>query len=70
MMREKAISVVKVNIEKCSGCSYCVIGCPQEAIVLNVKKEAVAVIDESKCTDCEECTTLCPNNAINKDGES
>jgi ferredoxin len=70
MMKAKAMNVVKVNTEKCSGCSYCVIGCPQEAIALNVKKEAIALIDKSKCTDCEECISLCPNNAIDRERES
>jgi len=61
--------MVRINAEECSGCSYCVIGCPQEAIALSVKKEAIAVIDKSKCTDCKECIYLCPNNAIKQERE-
>lgn len=52
---------LKINEEKCIGCSHCMNICPTEAIrVWNGK----AIIDEDQCVDCGECARVCPVKAI------
>lgn len=52
---------MKVDSDKCVGCSRCIkeIGCP--ALSMN---EGKAVIDENLCTGCGLCAKLCPADAI------
>ena len=52
---------MKVDSDKCVGCSRCIkeIGCP--ALSMN---EGKAVIDENLCTGCGLCAKLCPVDAI------
>ena len=52
---------MRVDSDKCVGCSRCIreIGCP--ALSLNDGK---AVIDENLCTGCGLCAKLCPVKAI------
>jgi len=55
-----------ISIEKarCTGCSYCVIICPAEAITLEIEAETWPRIDASRCTECGECIYACPNNVF------
>jgi electron transfer flavoprotein alpha subunit len=53
---------IKVDLEKCIGCSLCVRSCAVDAIKIIDKK---AVIDEAKCTLCAACVEACKKyNAI------
>jgi electron transfer flavoprotein alpha subunit len=47
---------IKVDIEKCIGCSLCVKACSQNAITIVNKK---ATIDLSKCNLCAACIEAC-----------
>lgn len=47
---------IKVDIEKCIGCSLCVRACAQNAIQIIEKK---AVIDLEKCNLCAACVEAC-----------
>ncbi|MCX7725875.1 MAG: 4Fe-4S binding protein, partial [Chitinispirillaceae bacterium] len=47
---------IKVNIEKCIGCSLCVRACSLDAIKIVDKK---AIIDLSKCNMCAACVEAC-----------
>ena len=47
----------------CTGCGYCLLSCPAEAIA----SDGWASIDEEKCTRCGVCPTVCPNDAILSD---
>lgn len=47
---------IKVDIEKCIGCSLCVRSCAVDAIKIIEKK---AVIDLQKCTLCSACVEAC-----------
>jgi NAD-dependent dihydropyrimidine dehydrogenase PreA subunit len=51
---------VKVDKEKCTGCSVCVEVCPVNAI--KIKKDKAAISDE--CVECGACVNQCPNEAI------
>ncbi len=56
---------VKINAEKCKGCTLCVKQCPFTAIDMVDKK---AVIND-KCTACGACVEACKFGAITKDEE-
>jgi electron transfer flavoprotein alpha subunit len=47
---------IKVDLEKCIGCSLCVKACAQNAITITDKK---AVIDMEKCNLCAACVEAC-----------
>ena len=52
---------VKVDIDKCVGCSACVETCPVNALTMNGDKVAV---DGDKCIDCGACLGACPTEAL------
>ena len=47
---------IKVDLEKCIGCSLCVRACSQNAIAIADKK---CVIDPAKCNLCAACVEAC-----------
>jgi iron only hydrogenase large subunit-like protein len=51
---------VKLDEEKCKGCTSCIKRCPVEAIRVHHGK---AKIIEERCIDCGECIRCCPNHA-------
>lgn len=51
---------VRLNKEKCKGCSTCVKRCPTQAIRVRNGK---AKILEDLCIDCGECIRVCPHHA-------
>ena len=55
---------IDVDATRCSGCSYCVIGCPAKAIRLEIHERAMPVINEVSCIECGECLYLCPNGVF------
>ncbi len=56
---------ISVDQIRCTGCSYCVVGCPSTAITLQIEARAYPHIDEGACTLCGDCLYLCPNNVFN-----
>lgn len=52
--------LIRIDIEKCTGCGNCVNVCPFGAIIL---KEDKAFITEA-CTLCGACVESCPESAI------
>lgn len=56
---------VKISVEKCKGCYYCVNACPKKCISIsektNKKGYKVIVIDHEKCIGCGICYTVCPD---------
>ena len=51
---------VRLDEEKCKGCTNCIRTCPTEAIRVRNGK---ATIMNDRCIDCGECIRTCPNNA-------
>jgi phytoene dehydrogenase-like protein/NAD-dependent dihydropyrimidine dehydrogenase PreA subunit len=54
---------MQVDRERCTGCGYCLLTCPVEAI----QSDGWATIDQEKCTLCGLCPGVCPNDAILSD---
>jgi len=52
--------LIRVDIEKCTGCTTCVNACPFSAIII---KDDKAFITEA-CTLCGACVESCPESAI------
>ena len=46
--------------EKCTGCGYCVLVCPYDALVSNGWAEVI----QDKCTDCNLCVYACPSDCF------
>lgn len=52
---------LKVDAQKCIGCTHCMKVCPTEAIRL---RNGLAQIEQSRCVDCGRCMRACPAEAI------
>lgn len=59
-----AIMTIAIEKSRCTGCSYCMAGCPANAITLHIETRACPQIDEHICTHCGDCLYLCPNNVF------
>lgn len=57
--------MMKVLIEKCTGCGECILVCPQDAIHM---EDHWAVIDRHHCIECLSCQQVCSTKAI-REGE-
>jgi iron only hydrogenase large subunit-like protein len=51
---------VRLDTDKCQGCTNCIKSCPTEAIRV---RDGKSFILEDRCIDCGECIRRCPNNA-------
>ncbi|MBS7262122.1 MAG: 4Fe-4S binding protein [Eubacteriales bacterium] len=51
---------VRLNKDKCTGCTNCIKHCPTEAI--RVRNGKARIINE-RCIDCGECVRVCPHHA-------
>ncbi len=64
-MDKKKKRLVIQHTDRCKGCLYCSITCPEEALSVssevNEKGYNVMVIDHDKCTTCGTCYTVCPD---------
>ena len=52
---------LKVDFDRCEGCTTCMRSCPTGAIRIRGGK---AVVDDNKCVDCGQCMKVCPHKAI------
>ena len=51
---------MRINHETCTGCGYCLLTCPSQAIV----SDGWARILDEACTDCTLCVHACPNDCF------
>ena len=56
----KIFHSVRLDADKCVGCTNCIKRCPTEAIRVRNKK---AYIISDRCIDCGECIRVCPQHA-------
>jgi len=61
----KAPKVLKIDADKCKGCTKCAKNCPVDAISGSVKK--AHVIDTTKCVKCYACMNNCAFGAIREE---
>ena len=52
---------LKVDLDRCQGCTTCMRSCPTGAIRIRGGK---AVVNDNKCVDCGQCMKVCPHKAI------
>lgn len=55
---------IHIDAQRCTGCNYCSIGCPADAIRLEIGERSCPVIDTDRCTQCDECLFICPNHVF------
>jgi Fe-S-cluster-containing hydrogenase component 2 len=58
---------VRLDEEKCLGCTNCIKRCPTGAIIVRNGK---AHIIKERCIDCGECIRVCPHHAKYAERES
>ena len=71
-VKEITWGTIKVDRDKCTGCSLCIKACPADSILMENKKAHIKppegdIISEtgvSQCMACGDCTALCPAGAI------
>lgn len=61
MEREKFYHALKINPERCIGCTHCLKKCPTGAVRI---RDGKANIRKNWCVDCGECLKSCPTGAI------
>ena len=60
----KALAHIKIDPEKCKGCSICAKNCPVNAIKGELKSPFE--IDQDVCVKCGLCIEKCPFKAISR----
>ena len=55
---------IKVSIDKCKGCTKCVIICPMELWSIEKKKAKISDDYKELCLECAHCYSICEYNAI------
>lgn len=60
MHSEEFFHSVRLDAEKCKGCTNCIKRCPTGAIRV---RQGKAYIISERCIDCGECIRICPHHA-------
>ena len=59
-----------VDVERCKGCSLCVVACPMGVLALSTKSvnqkgyNYAQAVKEELCTGCTSCAVVCPDGCI------
>ncbi len=61
MNRQATYHAIKVDRDKCIGCTHCMKACPTEAIRI---VDGLATINAARCVDCGNCLRACPEHAF------
>lgn len=66
----KMKGAIVVNIERCKGCTLCIVACPKNVIALadrKVNTHGYAYVEAARpddCIGCAFCGTVCPDGCI------
>lgn len=56
---------IRLSLEKCKACYYCIQFCPKEAIAIsserNKKGYQTIMVEQEKCVQCGICYLVCPD---------
>jgi ferredoxin len=55
-------NLLQINLDLCTGCGACVIGCPENALLM--KSNGPALRQPLRCSYCTDCEDLCPVGAV------
>ncbi len=60
---------IKIDVQFCKSCRFCIENCPKGAIVLSEKLNAKGYVvaeflTDKNCTGCATCALMCPEAAI------
>ncbi|MGQ9829644.1 MAG: ATP-binding protein [Roseiflexus sp.] len=58
------LAIPVINLERCTGCGWCVRQCPTHAVELIEHRAVIA--RPSDCTFCDICEQACPTGAIGR----
>ncbi len=67
--KDRRDNIAEVIEAKCTGCTFCSLDCPFEAITMQErgpgsKFKLIAVVQEARCSECGICVGACPFQAI------
>lgn len=58
----KDVVTLKLDVDKCTGCSLCSQVCPHNVFLIRDKK--AEIVDKNSCIECGACKKNCPVGAI------
>ncbi len=63
------VSKVKIDSDRCKGCTLCVLFCPGKSLQISKKfnkagYHPAVFVEEGKCSGCGFCYLMCPDVCI------
>lgn len=55
---------IVIDRDKCSGCAYCVLSCPQNVLDFDYDTRKAFVSELKECIVCRNCEEQCPKKVI------
>ena len=55
---------IVIDRDKCSGCAFCVLACPQKVFEFDYETSKAYVAELNECIVCRNCEEQCPKNII------
>jgi len=68
-VKKKAKGMIVIDKQSCKGCKYCIMTCPNGAIVMDKTFNSMGYFTAhfahaEKCSGCAMCAEMCPDIAI------